>query len=132
MKLQLTSDVFTRLANESAERNIIKLKSKQIAKSHRMDASDTESALITLKPPSPKLQRKQYTLRNRARKDQFASCNNHETYTAVLSDSIDPDNSQSILNNEERGKNREFFSGALGTDKGWQSSSRSREENHVR
>ena len=50
---------------------------------------------------------------------------NQETNNADSSDSEDPDNSQPVLNIEERGKNREFLKGASRTDK------RSREENNV-
>ena len=45
MKLELTSEELTTLANEPAERNITIMKCKQRAKAHRTDASlDTESA----------------------------------------------------------------------------------------
>ena len=47
MKLQLTGEELTTLANEFAERNITMLKCKQRAKAHRTDASDTESAFNT-------------------------------------------------------------------------------------
>ena len=135
MKLQLTSEELTTLANESAERNITMLKCKQRAKAHRTDASDTESAFNTSAAPSPNLLRKQYPLRNRAMKQmkhQLASRNNQETNKADSSDSEDPDNSQPVFNIEERGRNREFLTGALRIDEGWQNSIRSREENHVR
>ena len=65
-------------------------------------------------------------------KHELASRNNQETNNADSSDSEDPDNSQPVLNIEERGRNREFLTGALRTDEGWQNSSRSREENHIR
>ena len=135
MKLQLTSEQLTTLANESAERNITMLKCKQRAKAHRTDASHTESAFNTSAAPSPNLLRKQYPLRNRAMKQmkhQLASRNNQETNNADSSDSEDPDNSQPVFNIEERGRNREFLTGALRIDEGWQNSIRSREENHVR
>ena len=135
MKLQLTSEELTTLANESAERNITMLKCKQRAKAHRTDASDTESAFNTSAAPSPNLLRKQYPLRNRAMKQmkhQLASRSNQETNNADSSDSEDPDKSQPVFNIEERGRNREFLTGALKTDEGWQNSIRSREENHVR
>ena len=48
-----------------------------------------------------------------------------QTNNAESSDSEDPDNSQTVLNIEERGRNREFLTGALRTDE------RSREENNV-
>ena len=59
-------------------------------------------------------------------KHHFASRNNQESNNANSSDSEDPDNSQPVLNIEERGRNREFLTGALRTDE------RSREENNVR
>ena len=105
MKLQLTSEELTTLANESAERNITMLKCKQRAKAHRTDASDTESAFNTSAAPPPNLLRKQYPLRNRAMKQmkhQLASRNNQETNNADSSDSEDPDNSQPVFNIEER------------------------------
>ena len=46
-------------------------------------------------------------LSNRATEHQFANSNNQEI----------PDNSQPILNIEERGSNKEFFSGAMRTEK---------------
>ena len=125
MKLQLSSEELTTLANESAERNTTMLKCKQRAKAHRTDASDTESAFNTSAAPSLNLLRKQYPLRNRAMKHHFASRNNQESNNADSSDSEDPDNSQPVLNIEERGRNREFLTGALRTDK------RMREENNV-
>ena len=134
MKLQLTNEELTTLANESAERNITMLKSKQRAKAHRTDASDTESAFNTSAAPSPNLLRKQYPLRNRAMKQmkhQLASRNNQETNNADSSNSEDPDNSQPVFNIEERRRNREFLTGALRIDEGRQNSIRSREENHV-
>ena len=131
MKLQLTSEELTTLANESAERNITMLKCNQRAKAHRTVASDTESAFNTSAAPSPNLLKKQYPLRNIAMKHQLASRNNRETNNADSSDSEDPNNSQPVLNIEKRGRNREFLTGALRTDEGWQNSIRSREENHV-
>ena len=125
MKLQLTSEELTALANESAERNITMLKCKQRAKAHRTGASDTESVFNTSAAPSPNLLRKQYPLRNRAMKHHFASRNNQESNNADSSESEDPDNSQPVLNIEERGRNREFLTGALRTEE------RSREENNV-
>ena len=117
MKLQLTGEeLMTTLANESAERNITMLKCKQRAKAHRTDASDTESVFNTSAAPSPNLLRKQYPLRNRAMKHHFASRNNQESNNADSSESDDPDNSQPVLNIEERGRNREFLTGALRTD----------------
>ena len=113
MKLQLTNEELTTLSNESSERNITMLKCKQRAKAHRTDAIDTESAFNTSAAPSPNLLRKQYPLRNRAIKHQFASRNNQESNNADSSDSEDPDISQTILNIEERGRNREFLTGAL-------------------
>ena len=77
----------------------------------------TASVLNTSAVPFPDLQRKQYTLRNRAKKYHVASRNNQETKTAVSSDSKDPDNSQPILNIEEKGVNREFFSESLITER---------------
>ena len=124
MKLQLTSEELTTFANESAERNITMLKCKQRAKAHRTDARDTESAFNTSAAPSPNLLRK-YPLRNRAMKHHFASRNNQESNNADSSDSEDPDNSQPVLNIEERRRNREIFTGELRTDE------RSREENNV-
>ena len=47
---------------------------------------------------------------------QFASVNNQETKNADSSYSEEPDNSQSVLSFEERGRNREFLTGALRTD----------------
>ena len=117
MKLQLTSEELTTLANESAERNITILKCKQRAKSHRTHASDTESAFSKSAAPSPNLMRKQYPLRNRAMKHHFASRNNQESNTADSSDSEDPDNSQLILNIEERG--RKGISHRGGTENRW-------------
>ena len=125
MKLQLTIEELTTLANESAERNMTMLKSKQRAKAHRTDASDTESAFNTSAAPSPNLLRKQYPLRNKEMKHHFASRNNQESNNADSSDSEDPDNSQPVLNIEERGTKRELLIGALRTDE------RSREENNV-
>ena len=58
-------------------------------------------------------------------KHHFASRNNQESNKADSSDSEDPDNSQPVLNIEERGRNREFLAGALRTDE------RSREEKNV-
>ena len=101
MKLQLTSEEFTTLANESAEKNITMLKCEQRSKAHRTDASDTESALNTSAAPSLNLLRKQYPLRNRAIKHHFANRNNQESNNADSSDSEDPDISQTILNIEE-------------------------------
>ena len=69
--------------------------------------------------------RKQYPLRNRALKHHFASRNNQESNNADSSDAEDPDNSQPVLNIEERGRNWEFLKGALRTDE------RSREENNL-
>ena len=60
-------------------------------------------------------------------KHQFASRNNQETNNIDSSDSEDPDNLQPVLNIEDRGRNREFLTGALRTDEGWQNSNRSRE-----
>ena len=131
-KLQLTSEELTTLANESAERNITMLKCKQRTKAHRTDASDTESAFNTSAAPSPILLSKQPSLRNRAMKHLLASRNNQETNNANSSDSEGSDNSQPVLNIEERGRNKEFLTGALRTDECWQNSSRSGEENHVR
>ena len=125
MKLQRTGEELTTLANESAEKNRTMLKCKQRAKAHRTDASDTESAFNTSAAPSPNLLRKQYPLRNRAMKHHFASCNNQESNNTDSSESEDPDNSQPVLNIEERGRNREFLTRALRTDE------RSREENNV-
>ena len=65
-------------------------------------------------------------------KHQCASRNNQETNNADSSDSEDPDNLQPVLNIEDRGRNREFLTGALRTDEGWQNSNRSSEENHDR
>ena len=132
MKLQQTSEELTTLANESAERNKTMLKCKHRAKAHRTDASDTECAFNTSAAPSPILLRKQYSLRNRGMKHQLASRNNQETNNADSSDSEDPDNSQPVLNIEERERSREFLAGALRIDEGWQNSSRPREENNVR
>ena len=132
MMLKLTSEELTTPDNESAERNITMLRCKQRAKAHRTEASDTESAFNTSAAPSPNLLRKQYPLRNRAMKHQFASRKNQGTNNDDSSNSEDPDNSQPILSIEERGRNREFFTGSLRTDGGWQNSSRSREEKHVR
>ena len=78
MKLQLKSKELTTLANESAERNITMLRCKQRAIVHRTDASDTESAFNISAAPSPNVLRKQYPLRNRSMKHQFASRNNQE------------------------------------------------------
>ena len=63
----------------------------------------------------PNLLRKQYPLRNRTPKHQFASLKNQETNTAVSSDSEDPESSRPILSIEERSKNRELISGTLKT-----------------
>ena len=131
MKLQLTSEELTILANESAERDITMLKCKQRAKTHRTDASDTESVFNTLAAPSPNLLRKQYPLSNRAMKHQFASRNNQETNNADSSDSENPDNSHPVLNIEEKKRNRELLTGALRTE-GWKNSTQLREENNVR
>ena len=125
MKLQLTREELKTLASESAERNITMLNCKHRAKAHRTDASDTESAFNTSAAPSPNLLRKQYPLRNRAMKHHFQSRNNPERNNADSSDSEDPDDSQPVLNIKERGRNREFLTGALRTDR------RSREENNV-
>ena len=125
MKLQLTSEELTTLANESAEGNITMLKCKQRAKANRLDASDIESAFNTSAAPSPNLLRKQYPLRNRAMKHHSSSCNNQESNNADSFDSEDPDNSQPVLNIEEKRRNREFLTGALRRDE------RSREENNV-
>ena len=108
------------------------LRCKQGAKAHKTDASETESAFNTSAAPSPNLLRKEYPIRSRAMKHQFASRNNQETENADSSDSEDPDSFQSVPSIEERERNREFLTGALRTDEGWQNSSRSREENHVR
>ena len=111
MKLQLTSEELTKLAIESAKRNIITMKCKQRAKTHRTGASDTESAFNTSAAPSPDLLKKQYPLRNRAMKHHFAR---------------EDDIENNIENNiEERRRNREYLKGALRTDE------RSREENNV-
>ena len=125
MKLQLTSEELTTLANESTERNITMMKCKQRAKAHRADAGDNESAFNTSAAPSPNPLRKHYPLSNRAMKHHFASRNNQKGNNADSSDSEDPDNSQPVLNIEERRRNREFLTGALRTDE------RSREENNV-
>ena len=101
------------------------LKCKQRAKAHRTDASDIESAFNTSAAPSTNLLRKQYPLSNRAMKYHFANRNNQESNNADSSDSEDPDNSQPVLNIEDRGRNREFPTGTLRTDE------RSREENNV-
>ena len=53
-------------------------------------------------------------------KHQLVSRNNQKTNNADSSDSENPDNSQPVLNIEERGRNREFLTGALRTDEGWQ------------
>ena len=124
MKLQLTNEELTTLANESAERNITMPKCKQRAKAHRTDGSDTQSVFNTSAAPSPNLLRKQYPLRNRAMKHQLTSRNNQETNNADSSDSEDPADSRPILNIEEKRRNREFLTGALRTDEGWQNSSR--------
>ena len=58
-------------------------------------------------------------------KHHFASRNNRESNNADSSDSEDPDNSQPVLIIGERGRNREFLTGALRTDE------QSREENNV-
>ena len=116
MKLQLTGEELTTLANESAERNITMLKCKQRAKAHRTDGSDTESIFNTSAAPSPNPLKKQYPLRHRAMKHHFASRNNQESNNADSSESEDPDNSQPVLNIEERVRNREFLTGALRTD----------------
>ena len=125
IKLQLISEELTTLANESAEGNITMLKCKQRAKAHRLDASDIESAFKTSAAPSPNLLRKQYPLRNRAMKHHSSSCNIQESNNADSFDSEDPDNSQPVLNIEEKRRNREFLKGALRRDE------RSREENNV-
>ena len=125
MKLQLTSEELTTLANESAERNITMLKCKQRAKAHRTDAKDTEPNFNTSAALSPNLLRKQYPLRIREMKHHFKTRNNQESNNADSCLPEDPDNSQPVLNYEGRGRNREFLTGALRTDK------RSREENNV-
>ena len=66
------------------------LKCKWRTNAPRTDASDTESALNTSTEPSPNLQGRQYLLRNRAMKSQFASRNNQENSTAVPPDTETP------------------------------------------
>ena len=97
----------------------------QTEQKHRLDASDIESAFNTSAAPYPNLLRKHYPLRNRAMKHYSASRNNQESNNADSFDSEDTDNSQPVMNIEERGRNREFLTGALRTDE------RSREENNV-
>ena len=101
MNVQLTSEELTKLANESAEGNIVMLKCNQRAEGPKKDASDTESGLNTSTAPSPNLQRRQYRLRNRAMKSQFASRNNQEANTAVSSKKEDPEISLTLLTLEE-------------------------------
>ena len=131
MTLQLTSADLTTIANESDQRKINMLRCKQRAKAHRTDASDTESAFNTSATPSPTLLRKQYPLRNRAMKHQFAFSNNQETNTAVSSDSEETDDPQPRLNFQEKRRNKEFLTGTIRSDEDWQNASRSREQNHV-
>ena len=54
----------------------------------------------------------------------FASRNNQKTNTVVSSNSEDPDDSQPVLNLEERERERgggknEFLTGTLRSDEGW-------------
>ena len=53
-------------------------------------------------------------------KHQFASLNNQGSNKADSSESEDTDNSQPLLSIEERWRNKEFLTGVLRTDEGWQ------------
>ena len=130
MKLQLASQELTTLANESKEAqscwNVNREQKEKGRKWQRKSAFNTSAV------PSHNLPRRKYPFCNRPMKFEFVSLHDEENNSAVSSASEDPDNSQHILNFEEKRKYSKFLSGALRWDKPWKNSNRSSEENHVR